>query len=112
MSCQYDCASPASMLLTATMPMPVPSTKRSPSASISRPAGNAKAIRRKANALTTPAAAAVPTWKLRANNGSAGATMPNPSATKNATTARTRTSRGSAAGVTGATFSCRRPDTR
>src|SRR3954468_13295271 len=79
------------------MPMPVASTRRSPTESMSRPVGNAKTIRRNANALMTEAAAALPTPKSRANTGSAGATMPKPSATKNATTTSTPTSRGRSA---------------
>src|SRR4051794_26719365 len=79
------------------MPMPVARTSRSPTRSISRPAGKAKAMRRKANALITEAAAAVPTPKSRAKTGRAGATMPKPSATKKATTTRTPTSRGRSA---------------
>src|SRR3954464_14466338 len=79
------------------MPMPVASTRRSPTESMSRPVGNAKTIRRNANALMTEAAAALPTPKSRANTGSAGATIPKPSATKNATTTRTPTSRGRSA---------------
>src|SRR3954464_395491 len=77
--------------------MPVASTSRSPTESISRPVGNANTIRRNANALMTEAAAALPTPKSRANTGSAGATIPKPSATKNATTTRTPTSRGRSA---------------
>src|SRR3954451_5445826 len=79
------------------MPMPVASTRRSPTESMSRPVGNAKTIRRNANALMTEAAAALPTPKSRANTGSAGATIPKPSATKKATTTRTPTSRGRSA---------------
>src|SRR3954463_12026269 len=79
------------------MPMPVASTRRSPTESMSRPVGKAKTIRRNANALMTEAAAALPTPKSRANTGSAGATIPKPSATKNATTTRTPTSRGRSA---------------
>src|SRR6516164_2955380 len=48
----------------------------------------------KANALTTPAAAAVLTPKWRANAGMSGATIPKPSATVNEIAVRIGTSRG------------------
>ena len=48
-----------------------------------------------AKAETTAPAAAGPTPNCRANSGMAGATMPKPRATQNATSARTKVSRGS-----------------
>src|ERR1700760_689903 len=74
--------------------MPVPSTTRAPIALTSRPTPSADASRIRANALTTAAAAVRETPKLRAKIGMAGATIPNPPATKNATTDSTPTSGG------------------
>ena len=54
-----------------------------------------KAIRMNANTLMTARGRGRPDPKSRANTGRAGATMPKPSATKNATATRMRTSRGS-----------------
>src|SRR6185437_8488791 len=75
--------------------MPVPSTTRSPIRFTSRPTPSAETSRISAKALTTPAAAVRDTPKLRANTGMAGATMPKPAATKNATADSTATSIGS-----------------
>ncbi len=87
--------SPASALLTATMVMPVPSTTRSPSRFTSRPQPSAETSRISAKALITAPAAVRETPKLRAKTGIAGATMPKPAATKNATADSTATSTGS-----------------
>src|SRR4051794_27270044 len=76
------------------MPMPMPSTSRSPIRLTSRPTPRAELSRISANALTTAPAAVRDTPKLRANSGIAGATMPKPAATKNATADSTATSIG------------------
>ncbi len=90
-----DCEKPASTLLTATTAMPAAITECSPNRSTSRPAGSAPTTRISANALITPAAAAVLTPNCLANSGMAGATIPYPSATVNETAVSTATSRGS-----------------
>ena len=94
MSSVNEPENPARMLLTATIVMPVAITTGSPNRSTRRPAGSAPTMRIRANALTTLAAAAVLTPKWRANAGMSGATIPNPSATVNATAVRMGTSRG------------------
>ena len=94
MSSAYELENPATMLLTATMAMPVAITAGCPNRSARRPAGSAPTMRIKANALTTPAAAAVLTPKWRANAGMSGATIPKPSATVNEMAVRIGTSRG------------------
>src|SRR5450755_2707196 len=76
------------------MPMPVASTTRSPMASTRRPTPSAEASRMKANADSTAPTSARPTPKWCANSGMTGATMPNPTATLNATAASTATSFG------------------
>ena len=63
MSSANEPENPARMLLTATIVMPVAITTGSPNLSTSRPAGSAPTMRIRANALTTPAAAAVLTPK-------------------------------------------------
>jgi hypothetical protein len=63
MSCANDPDNPATTLLTATIAMPAAITTGSPSLSTRRPAGSAPTMRIRANALTTPAAAAVLTPK-------------------------------------------------
>src|SRR3954447_11189674 len=93
-SCQYDWDSPARALLTATTPMPVASSTRSPTALIIRPTNGAIAIRIRANTATTAPAAALPTPNSRANSGRAGATRPKPSATMKPTPVSARTSGG------------------
>ena len=57
-SCQYVCARPASALDTATTPIPVASTTRSPVALTRRPTNGAMISRASAKALTTAPAAA------------------------------------------------------
>ena len=63
MSSVNEPANPAMMLLTATTAMPAAITTGSPNRSTRRPAGSAPTMRISANALTTPAAAAVLTPK-------------------------------------------------
>src|SRR5690242_5440868 len=94
MSSAYEPENPATMLLIATIAMPVAITAGCPNRSARRPAGSAPTIRIRANALTTPAAAAVLTPKWRANAGMSGATIPKPSATVNEMAVRIGTSRG------------------
>src|SRR5690242_20311932 len=90
----YDAESPASRLETATIPMPVASTIRSPNRSTMRPATGANTSRMTANAATTENAAVLSTPNCLANRLIAGATIPNPRATENATAVRTATSGG------------------
>src|SRR5215813_766431 len=59
MSSANEPENPARMLLTATIVMPTAITAGSPNLSTRRPAGSAPTMRIRANALTTPAAAAV-----------------------------------------------------
>ena len=94
-SCANDPDNPASTLLTATTAIPVNMMARSPNRFTSRPAGSAPASRTSANTLITLAAAAVLTPNWRANCGMAGAAIPYPSATVNATAVRPATSGGS-----------------
>ena len=75
----------------------MPRTTRAPKAFTIRPTPSADTNRINANALITADEANRSTPKLRANSGIAGATIPNPAATKNATAASTATSRGSPA---------------
>jgi len=82
------------MLLTATTAMPAVITLASPKRSTRRPAGSAPTTLISANTLITLAAAATLTPNLQAKRGMAGATIPNPSATVNATEARIATSGG------------------
>ena len=63
MSSANEPENPARMLLTATIAIPAVITTGSPSRSTRRPAGSAPTMRIRANALTTPAAAAVLTPK-------------------------------------------------
>jgi hypothetical protein len=81
-------------VVTATMSSPAVSTHRSPNRSTSEPPLKAETNRKNAKALTASPTAVVPTPKARANSGMAGATIPKPSATTKAMTARTLTSRG------------------
>ena len=60
-SCEYDWESPARALLTATMPMPVARTTRSPIRLTRRPLASADTSRMKANAEITAPAAVRPT---------------------------------------------------
>jgi hypothetical protein len=90
-----DDARPARPVVTATTTRPVDRTVRSPNRSTSEPPPKAETKRKNAKALTASPTAVVPTPKDRANSGIAGATMPKPSATTKATTARIPTSRGS-----------------
>src|SRR5215469_12035108 len=94
MSSANEPENPATMLLTATIAMPVAITAGWPNRSARRPAGSAPTMRIRANALTTLAAAAVLTPKWRANAGMSGATIPKPSATVNEMAVRIGTSRG------------------
>src|SRR5215468_565482 len=94
MSSANEPENPATMLLTATIAMPVAITAGCPNRSARRPAGSAPTMRIRANALTTPAAAAVLTPKWRANAGMSGATIPKPSPTVNEMAVRIGTSRG------------------
>src|SRR4051794_16385626 len=71
------------------------SATRSPARSTRRPPPIPDSSRISANADTTAPAAVGPTPNCRANSGTAGTTMPNPSATQNATSARVNVSRGS-----------------
>src|SRR5450432_3351608 len=74
--------------------MPVASTTRSPMASTRRPTPSAEASRMNAKADSTAPTSARPTPKWCANSGMTGATMPNPTATLNATAVSTATSFG------------------
>jgi len=94
MSAANELENPATMLLTATIAMPVAMTTGWPNRSARRPAGSAPTMRMRANALTTLAAAAVLTPKWRPNAGMSGATIPNPSATVKEMAVRIGTSRG------------------
>ena len=94
MSSANELENPATMLLTATIAMPVAITAGWPNRSARRPAGSAPMMRMRANALTTLAAAVVLTPKWRANAGMSGATIPNPSATVKEMAVRIGTSRG------------------
>ncbi len=76
------------------MPIPEASTTRSPRRLTNRPATGAEAKRTSAKTEMTAPAARLLTPKALANNGIAGATMPNPSATENATAVSTATSGG------------------
>ena len=89
-----DWENPARMLLTATTAMPAAITPGSPKRSTRRPAGSAPTTLISANTLITLAAAATLTPNWRAKAGMAGATIPNPSATVNATAVRIATSGG------------------
>jgi hypothetical protein len=60
----------------ATTSSPVRYIARSPTRATSRPEIGANSSRNTGKALTTAAAAVTPTPKLRANTGSAGATIP------------------------------------
>lgn len=90
-----DCAKAAARLDAATIPRPVASTRRSPMRFTNAPACAEAINRTKAKALTTAPARNADTPNARANTGSACATIPKPSATQNAITASTATSRGS-----------------
>ena len=94
-SCGKDCANPANRLETATMPMPVARMTRSPSRLTRLPPAKAETKRISAKTLITDDAARLETPNVFANTGIAGARMPKPSATKNATAVSTATSRGS-----------------
>jgi len=76
------------------MPIPLASTSRSPRRSTNRPATGAEAKRTSANTEMTAPAAKLLTPKSLANRGIAGASIPNPSATENATAVSTATSGG------------------
>ena len=90
-----ECEKPARRLETATTEIPLARMSRSPNRSTSRPPANAETNRMRAKTLMTEDAAKFETPNDWANTGIAGATMPKPRATHAATTARTRTSRGS-----------------
>ena len=90
MSSTKDWENPARMLLAATTAMPAAITPGSPKRSTRRPAGSAPTTLISANTLITLAAAVTLTPNLRAKAGMAGATIPNPSATVNATAAEDR----------------------
>ena len=77
------------------MPMPVARTTRSPSRLTRLPPAKAETKRMRAKTLMTDDAAKLETPKVLAKTGMAGARMPKPSATKNATAVSTATSRGS-----------------
>src|SRR5665811_1262284 len=87
-------ASPARRLDTPTMPIPVASTRRSPKRLTNLPAPGADAKRTSANTEMTAPAAKLLTPKSLANSGMAGARIPKPRATENATAVRTATSGG------------------
>src|SRR5476649_2292476 len=76
------------------MPIPVARTTRSPRRLTSRPATGADTKRTNANTEMTAPAAKLLTPKFLANSGIAGATIPKPRATENATAVRTATSGG------------------
>ena len=73
---------------------PIQSTVRSPILFTSQPLGAALRKRISAKTLITELAAKFDTSNVCAKTGIIGATIPNPSATQNATAVRTATSRG------------------
>ena len=76
------------------MPIPVDITSRSPIRFTKRPATGAEAKRTSAKTEITPPAEKLLTPNSLANSGIAGATIPKPRATENATAVRTATSGG------------------
>src|SRR3954463_8311057 len=81
--------------------MPTMRATRSPTRSTSRPPPIPDSSRISANADTTAPAAVGPTPNCRANNGTAGTTMPTPSAPQNATNASVNVLRGSPGNLPG-----------
>ena len=75
-SCQYCAANAQAPVDSATMANPTRYVRSSPIRPTSRPLSGANPRRNSANALTTADAAVIPTSKLRAKAGRAGATRP------------------------------------
>ena len=85
---------PAKPLETATMKMPSAKITRSPARLIMRPQNGAVTRRIRANTETTAPTARLSTPKLRAKTCNTGINTPKPTATQNAISPSTMTSRG------------------